>query len=157
MTSEHTLPSLAWLTASAIMHIIQFAVSEQASVGSSKMKEHYICLIPKVDCGADVLLLVPGSHDPVGAAASRSRRRGAKWRASGSYSCSTKSDPPHDRMTPDQPLLWYCTGDPFSAFRGLQDQRGAALHCWASSASRVSARPHPRARKVGRILFFVPA
>ncbi|KAH9014514.1 hypothetical protein EDB84DRAFT_824606 [Lactarius hengduanensis] len=95
MTSD---PSLAWLTASAIMHLIQFAVSEQASVGSSNMKEHYICPLPKVDCGADVLLLVPGSHDPV---ASRSRRRGAKWRASGSCSCSILS---HLRLQADDAL-----------------------------------------------------
>ncbi|KAH9015285.1 hypothetical protein EDB85DRAFT_1898812 [Lactarius pseudohatsudake] len=46
--------------------------SEQASVRSGNMKEHYIRTLPKVVDGVDVLLLVLDAHDPAG---SRSRRK----------------------------------------------------------------------------------
>ncbi|KAH9168541.1 hypothetical protein EDB89DRAFT_2072599 [Lactarius sanguifluus] len=66
MTLELTLSSFAWLTASATKRDIPSAVCGQPSVGSGKMKGHYIRTL-------DVVLLVLDAHD--GAAASWSRRR----------------------------------------------------------------------------------
>ncbi|KAH9178941.1 hypothetical protein EDB89DRAFT_1929212 [Lactarius sanguifluus] len=52
--SELTLSSLAQLTVSTGMHDIPSAVSEQAYVGNSKMKGHYVRTLRKVADEADV-------------------------------------------------------------------------------------------------------
>ncbi|KAH9169667.1 hypothetical protein EDB89DRAFT_2072778 [Lactarius sanguifluus] len=62
-TSELTLSSLAWLTASAAMRDTPSVVSERLSVGSGKMKGHYICSLRKVADEADVVLLALDTHD----------------------------------------------------------------------------------------------
>ncbi|KAH9012547.1 hypothetical protein EDB84DRAFT_1444634 [Lactarius hengduanensis] len=68
MTSELTLSSLAWLTASVTMRDIPFAVSEQPSVAKGKMKEYYIRTLRMVSDEADVVLLVLPARDTTGAA-----------------------------------------------------------------------------------------
>ncbi|KAH9169203.1 hypothetical protein EDB89DRAFT_1908741 [Lactarius sanguifluus] len=62
-TSELTLSSLAWLTASAAMRDTPSVVSERLSVGSGKMKGHYICSLRKVADEADVVLLALDTYD----------------------------------------------------------------------------------------------
>ncbi|KAH9048617.1 hypothetical protein EDB83DRAFT_2317365 [Lactarius deliciosus] len=66
--SEQTLPSFAWLTASATVRDIPSTVLGQTSVGSGEMKGHYIRTL-------DVVLLVLDVHDRAAATASWSRWR----------------------------------------------------------------------------------
>ncbi|KAH9027383.1 hypothetical protein EDB85DRAFT_1892968 [Lactarius pseudohatsudake] len=61
--SERTRRSLAWLTASATMRDTPSAVSEQASVGSGRMKRHDIRTLRKVSDEADAVLLVLDAHN----------------------------------------------------------------------------------------------
>ncbi|KAH9034009.1 hypothetical protein EDB83DRAFT_1784790 [Lactarius deliciosus] len=75
ITSELTLLSLARLTASTDMHDIPSAVSEQASVGNSKMKGHYVRTLrtsPTRPTSAPPAL---DAHDTAGTAASWPRSR----------------------------------------------------------------------------------
>ncbi|KAH8996045.1 hypothetical protein EDB92DRAFT_1943016 [Lactarius akahatsu] len=66
---------LAWLTASTTNHGIPSAVSEKLSVGSDKMKGHYIRTLGKVVDEADIVLLMLDAHDTTLAAANWSRSR----------------------------------------------------------------------------------
>ncbi|KAH9010478.1 hypothetical protein EDB83DRAFT_2449981 [Lactarius deliciosus] len=94
-TSEPTLLSFSWLTASAIMHDIPSVVSSKQLRPPSReaTRKSTASALPYVVDEADVLLLVPDAHDPVGATDCWSRRRGAKWSASGSCLPSTRSAP----------------------------------------------------------------
>ncbi|KAH8986820.1 hypothetical protein EDB86DRAFT_2832579 [Lactarius hatsudake] len=64
-TDAFVTGAASWL-ASAIMHTIPSAVSDQASVGGGKMKGNYIRTLRKVTDETDVVLLVLDSHDDRG-------------------------------------------------------------------------------------------
>ncbi|KAH8985064.1 hypothetical protein EDB86DRAFT_2833282 [Lactarius hatsudake] len=64
-TDAFVTGAASWL-ASAIMHTIPSAVSDQASVGGGKMKGNYIRTLRRVTDETDVVLLVLDSHDDRG-------------------------------------------------------------------------------------------
>ncbi|KAI9433143.1 hypothetical protein H4582DRAFT_2061190 [Lactarius indigo] len=138
MISDLTLSSLAWLTASGVIHDIPSTVSEQASVGSGKMKGHHIRALRKVADEADLYCSCTTRPGPqqVGRGAS------ARWKTN-SCSCSTRLidrsrarirwEPhimtpmiPFPTVDPDQPLLWYCTSNflrPFETYKTSGSQQ----------------------------------
>ncbi|KAH9052328.1 hypothetical protein EDB87DRAFT_1826247 [Lactarius vividus] len=92
-TSELALSSVAWPTLSTTKHDILSAVSEKISVGSGKMKGHYLRTLDKVADEASFELLMLDTHDTTRAAENGLRSSGLIYvfeahRTNGAWSSS---------------------------------------------------------------------